>query len=147
MKLSSALPNENKKRLTSSTPTAAADFIDLTGPSPPLEPKEKRAYKGVSYSKGANRYHVYVNNKYAGSHHLATDAAYAFDEISEKTNGPGSRLHFRTVQDYYDAREEEMSDVSLGVDTVGTVEEVKLTIAKYLPKESSKAGPDTRYVK
>eukprot|EP00804_Cyclotella_cryptica_P008764 CCRYP_015623-RC/>CCRYP_015623-RC protein AED:0.07 eAED:0.07 QI:213/0.8/0.66/1/0.8/0.66/6/1170/706 len=130
--------------------------IDLTGPSPTHDDAHKTTktssnnaqykskYKGVSFNKKDKRYQVFVNSKYAGSHHLAADAAYAYDKISGKANGPGSRLHFTTVEHYYDAREEEIKDLGLDLDTVGTVEDVYRKILRYLDKPVSKDGRVSR---
>jgi hypothetical protein len=50
--------------------------------------------------------------------------------ISQNANLPGSR-YFETEEQYLVARAEEMKDKGLGLDIVGTVEDLKRKVARY----------------
>ena len=95
-------------------------------------------YNGVSFTKSNSKYLSYVNmsNKMhaLSSYHLAADAAYVFDRVNEEFKGPDKKRNFASQESYLEARTQEMREVGIGLDVVGTLGELNIKIAEQIAK-------------
>jgi hypothetical protein len=93
-------------------------------------------YAGVSFRKVDKKFMVSIvigKTRFLGMYSLASDGAYVYDVIYIKFRG-GIAPNFATMDQFTQARNQEMKETGLKVSTVGTVESLKSKAADVYAK-------------
>lgn len=107
---------------------------------PPAHCESKMMYPrfaGVTYNNVSSMYDAAIEHDAMtdslGSYHLASDAAYAYDEGSKAIPGSSAvATNFACIEEYESARANEIKASGFSLETVGTLAEVKEHIESFV---------------
>jgi hypothetical protein len=138
-----------KKRRTNKDASVSTKDVDTSSrrkrgtskaASPTTEAAKRetcKGFKGVSFQKTQSNFMAYITldkMRFLGAYELASDAAYIVDKAKNEIKGTDSKRNFATWVQYQNARNREMEDAGLHLQTVGTVRSITSKAAGYLDK-------------
>ena len=118
---------KKRKRKSKSTKQAVVDLPEGDDDSSDAEATLKqrsRSYLGVSFQSDGRKYRASTmidKLRNLGVFKLAADAAHVADMVIAELKPAENRRNFSTLEQYYAARNQEMANVGVTLDDVGTV--------------------------
>lgn len=140
LETSAPTPKTTKTQIQSYDLKSSDNMHDPSTTKKPMNSTEMhqrcKNYAGVSFRKVDNKFMVSIligKTRFLGMYSLASDGAYVYDAIYIKFRG-GIAPNFATMDQFTQARNQEMKETGLEVSTVGTVESLKSKAADVYAK-------------